>query len=762
MPVKSLGESLEASSNRPRIVLCLAGAVVLLLGVSVDVAWFLDARRIIAPIPGFPGMQFNAALGFVLVGAALMAAAISLRPANLVFTATLALLSGATLAQYLTGRDFSLDEFFIKDHINATNPFPGRMAPNSAICFLISALLSSLVDPRAKHPRRLSWIIVPTAMLLTSVLLTIVGQITGLSALYEGWLGSVGMAPNTALGFAVVGAGAGAYVALHGRPAAAAFRASLPALVALAGIVLAVGLWFALITQQYRGIERVTALRAQVLKATVASQIENRIEAMQRIAERMERGAYASQADWEHDAVLYLERVPGVALLAWRNLDGEIRRTAPGNPDPRATRFLDEHGADALAQVPPAAPGPRISPLFTQDDRVGFIATVPVRQGGAVAGSLQGVIDLGATLNVVIRIVAQNEFSVALYQNGEELYANPAPEPGLPGQTAVVVTTQLYGPPWEWRVWPATGLVQSLRTPLPEVTLVAVVLVSGLLALSIRLGQRALRQARELAQANQDLAREVSERRRAQESLAIYAEELRRSNTELGQFAYVASHDLQEPLRMISSYLQLLSKRYGEKLGQDADEFIQYAVDGASRMQLLINDLLAYSRVGRKEKELAPTPMESVLERCLRQLQPTIDENGASVTHGPLPEVLGDDVQLTQLLQNLIGNAIKFHGPDPPAVHVAAQRNGQEWVFSVRDNGIGIDPQYHQRIFQIFQRLHRRDEYPGTGIGLALCQKIVERHGGRIWLESRPGEGATFFFTLRPVPPELGRTRPHG
>ncbi len=226
------------------------------------------------------------------------------------------------------------------------------------------------------------------------------------------------------------------------------------------------------------------------------------------------------------------------------------------------------------------------------------------------------------------------------------------------------------------------------------------------------------------------------------------AEDLARSNAELEQFAYVASHDLREPLRMVASYTQLLARRYQGKLDADADEFIHYAVDGATRMQRLIDDLLAYSRVGTRNQACEPTDCEAVLAQALVNLSMAIEETGAIITHDPLPTLQADGTQLVQLFQNLIGNAIKFHGSRRPCVHVSARRCDREWIFSVRDNGIGIDPQYSERIFVIFQRLHRRDEYPGNGIGLAICKKIVQCHDGRIWLESTPGQGATFFFAL--------------
>lgn len=199
---------------------------------------------------------------------------------------------------------------------------------------------------------------------------------------------------------------------------------------------------------------------------------------------------------------------------------------------------------------------------------------------------------------------------------------------------------------------------------------------------------------------------------------------------------------------MVSSYTQLLARRYEGQLDERADKYIRYAVDGAMRMQALINALLVYSRAGRQPRVAEPVSSEDVLAAALRNLEAALAESEAKISNEPLPVVRSDPMQLMQVLQNLVGNAIKFRGEDPPRVHIAARRSGSEWVFSVRDNGIGIDPQYFERVFVIFQRLHTRTEHPGTGIGLALCRKIVEHHGGRMWVESAPGSGSTFFFTL--------------
>ena len=241
---------------------------------------------------------------------------------------------------------------------------------------------------------------------------------------------------------------------------------------------------------------------------------------------------------------------------------------------------------------------------------------------------------------------------------------------------------------------------------------------------------------------------DLTERKKAEATLVKKSEDLARSNADLAQFAYVANHDLQEPLRMVTSYVQLLDMRYKGKLDPDADEFIGYVVEGTKRMKQLLAALLDCSRVGTGGHPLQTVECEKVLENALQNLRMVLDETKGTVTHDPLPAIMADEMQIVQLFQNLIGNGLKFHGPQPPLIHISAKKKGTNWIFSFQDNGIGIDPQYFEKIFVIFQRLHARDKYPGTGIGLTIAKKIVERHGGQIWVESVKESGTAFYFTI--------------
>ncbi len=253
----------------------------------------------------------------------------------------------------------------------------------------------------------------------------------------------------------------------------------------------------------------------------------------------------------------------------------------------------------------------------------------------------------------------------------------------------------------------------------------------------------------ELVEANRNLQQEIAERKRAQAELARIVEELRRSNADLEQFAYSASHDLQEPLRMVSIYSEMLQKKFGSKLGASGEEFIEYIAKGASRMGQLLADLRTFIQTSEPAKKPAQkVHAGEALRSALENLTASIESSGASIVHGSLPWVRMHEFQLEQLFQNLIGNAIRYRSQEPPQIQITAERSGDEWTFSVRDNGVGIDPQYREQIFGMFKRLHSWDDSPGTGMGLAICKRIVERAGGRIWVESEPGRGSTFLFTI--------------
>ncbi len=292
------------------------------------------------------------------------------------------------------------------------------------------------------------------------------------------------------------------------------------------------------------------------------------------------------------------------------------------------------------------------------------------------------------------------------------------------------------------RQWQATEVdfIQQLATQ------VAIAIQQAILFEQLQQTNQALEKSKgELEERVRERTKEIKQ---VNQSLLQLNQDLSRSNQELEQFAYVVSHDLREPLRMVISFTNLLSQRYSERLDSEADKIIGFAVDGATRMEELIGDLLTYSRIGSQKIDFKPVNCNDVLDQVLSNLQLVIKETQAQIQRDSLPSILGDKIQLVQLWQNLIANALKYHGEELPIVEIGATAELDRWLFWVKDNGIGIEPEYSDRIFQVFQRLHTRQEYPGTGTGLAICHKIIERHGGKIWVESELGQGCTFYFTL--------------
>ncbi len=556
----------------------------------------------------------------------------------------------------------------------------------------------------------------------------------------------------------------------------------LPVL-ACAGIIIGTFLlWRSNIASERTHIGRALDLKSVAIRDTVQDQMESRILALTRMARRWEMRGRPSEKEWISDAALYVSHYAGYRSIAWVDQTLRARWVAPltGN---EALPGRDFKGDEAVSRVLENAKQWRdvavSAPLKDGDGDKLFAVAVPIFRENGFEGSIVGFFRTEELFDSILRREGGLGYSIELLSGGGPLYMKAGPGGIEPGWVRELDLSP-YGAPWKIRVWPARDALRSMETRLPAAILASGSLVALLLALVIHFGQvsshrakaaeganvelerevierkqfesLAERNAADLARSNVELELEVMERKRAEEEALKHSIELARSNAELERFAYVASHDLQEPLRVIAGYVQLLARRYSGRLDQSADEFISFAVDGANRMQKLINDLLVYSKVGTSGTEFALVNCKHVFNAALANLDAVIKESGAAVTSAELPNVYADPSQLGQIFQNLIGNAIKFRGKETPRVHVKADRNGGEWVFSVRDNGIGIDPQYNEKIFVIFQRLHAKDEYPGTGIGLAICRKIVEKHGGRIWVESQPGKGSNFRFTI----PEKG------
>lgn len=535
----------------------------------------------------------------------------------------------------------------------------------------------------------------------------------------------------------------------------------------------AVIIWKMLVQEERENIRRAVELKSAGAAYSIHDQMESRILALERMAKRWEGARWTES--WTIDALLYIRHYPGYRAIFFIDPSFRVKGAVPaarnGFEIGRDLRLDDRFYGALLASKSTGAAS--ISRPMTLDEGGVFAVTVPVFYRGEFDGFIAGVFDVKGTLDAMLERELGTGYSIAVFSGDEELYGmNSSPEAS---SLAMESDFALRSASWTVRVWPEGQVLKELKSPLPGFVLAAgsiASLFSGLiislavtakgrakateeanrrLEVEVRERKKAEKTAEirslELAMSNVGLEKEVAERKKAEDEAERRSREIERSNSELEQFAYVASHDLQEPLRVISGYLTLLSKRYRGRIEADADEFIGYAVDGANRLQGMIQDLLAYARIGKKS-EFAVVDLKDVLHNTVVNLKAVIDEHGAEITHDELPAITGDQTQLDHLFMNLVGNAIKYRGDEPPRIHVSSMRTDEEWVFSVRDNGIGIDPRHFDRVFVIFQRLHAKSEYAGTGIGLAICKKVVEGHGGRIWVESEPGRGSRFSFTI--------------
>jgi PAS domain S-box-containing protein len=777
-------ESVERSRRTPGIAPRLIGALVALAGALVLAGWAFDVAVLKSPLPGSVSMKPNAALGFVLAGLALLASSGSFstrstRQAGLgrLCALMLGLLGLLSLGEYLTGTSFGIDQLlFVEPGGAVGTSYPGRMAPDTALCFvLLGVTLWLTLGARESAP----------ALLLAVTFGTLVATL-GLAALLShsstdfgapGWWGLTMMAVHTAGLFVILGIAAsllawrqGALPWALGWGTTAAFASGLAVLV------------FVNLTTN-RGIVRMRQADHRVAQAEGTQQTLSRLLTDMARAQSDARG-YLMTGDDQ-----FLEAF-AAAMADCRAGLAEVDRLMAADPDHldaaeldrAATEALawwslsvDTHGANRLA----AEQRSRVSHGQLLMERVrAAIGRIQESQERSLSTHRQASRDLVAMAGGVVTagtLVSLGIFLAALLAVDRAAGERKRAE----AEAATVIRTSLdafWFQDLTGRILDANEafcrMLGYTRDELLRLSIQEIEMAETPERLAARGSRTAetggdrfetryrrkdgtlvdmdlsVRYVPSLGERLFVFARDVTKEKESAARLEKAAADLSTSNRELEQFAYVASHDLQEPLRMVSSYTQLLAERYRDQLDDKARQYIDYAVDGAVRMQRLINDLLVYSRVHSRGAAPVATDSHAVLGEALANLAAAIGESGALVTNDDLPTLPADPTQLLQLFQNLIANAIKFAGPVPPRIHVSARDLGREWLFSVRDNGIGIDPQYASRLFVIFQRLHTRQEYPGTGIGLALCRRVVERHGGRIWFESEPGQGSTFFFTF--------------
>ncbi len=731
----------------PGFIIILTGGFAVLLGLSVLIGWYSHNITLIQVRPNFVPMQYNTALGFLFSGMGIVAIAVSRLRLAQACGAVVAVIGLLTLIEYIFGLDLKIDQLFMQHYVTVKTSNPGRMAPNTALTFSFSGvfmLLQAKVFPGV--PRSVVSGIFGSVIIALGMV-PLFGYLTGVETAY-GWGYLTRVAVHTAVGFIMLGLGIIAYTWHISRREDHGTPRWIPVVAGISVLTISVLLWQALTANDTKKLRDNTRLEAGGYAAIVETAMNDRISMLVQLARRWQQEGRPSRERWQHDAEV-ISRQDGYQAIEWVDPSYHVRWIVPetGNEMVRnMPSAFEEKRHLALDKARERRDVSVTSAIKLKQGGTGFLVYVPIFVKNQFEGFILGVFQINGLLEAVLPKKVTAGYTLELYSDQNEIYrrGNDPLLVNIRGEANI----NFYDTQWHIKISPGYALLNRQESHLSEVILGLGAMMALLLALSIHFLQSTRVHAAGVLAANRRLREEVVVRKRAELNLEKQASSLVRSNTELEQFAYVASHDLQEPLRMVTSYMQLLEKRYKDKLDVDASEFIGYAVDGAARMKLLITDLLTYSRVGTQVEAFAQVDCETVLNGALANLSGLIEIEQAKVTHDPLPKVPGAATQLLQLFQNLVGNAIKFRGSEAPRVHISAQTEAKSWTFQVRDNGIGIAPEFHNRIFAVFQRLHDRVTYEGTGIGLALCKKIIERHGGDIWLESELGHGTVFYFTL--------------
>jgi signal transduction histidine kinase len=673
---------------------CHLACVVIAIGVLVVSGWLLNLPVLKSISPRFVAMNPLTAIFLILGGLTLRR--LAMRPADWfirVFALIIVLVNAAKLGQYFFGLDFNLDQLLFHAGTSPAPNFPANeIAPNTALTFFLCGLGLLLMDVETRRGFRPAQALFLSAAFI--VLVALIGYAYSVLPLYS--IGSaIPMALNTAIAFALF-----CLAGLSARPASGMMR---------------------IITSNTTG----GAMARRLLPAAIL--IPFLLGALRLFGERKDYFdiKFGASLFAVANTVIFTALIWINAKLLFIAEHEKARAERRLAAQYAVTRALAEFPADAARKV-----------LET------FGSTVEWQFGALWSvDEKANVLRCQTTWHADDADVADFESKTCrrVLNRGEGL-AGRVWNSGQPEWIEDVTRDKNFS---RVPIAVKAGLHGALAFPLQFDTTTFGVM--EFFSRDVELRDESLLQT--VGAIGSQIGQFI-ERRRAEDQLKQTTAELERSNTELQQFAYVASHDLTEPLRMVVSYLQLLADRNQSKLDAESQEFIGYAVDGAKRMQALINDLLAYARVDIRGRQFEPTNCEDALLVALANLKIAIQESNATIEHESLPTVNGDRIQLTQIFQNLIGNALKFRGDTPLRIQISAKRNGGEWIFQVKDNGIGIETKNFARIFVLFQRLHTRQEYAGTGMGLAICKKIIERHGGRIWVESAPGEGSTFFFTL--------------
>jgi len=752
-------------SSRPNLLVLAASSFVTVLGSLVLIAWHLRIPALIRILPSDSVVVYNTTLCFLLLGIGLYAVAAT-RPWLATVSGSICLMiSSLTLSEYFFGLDLGIDQALMINYIEAHVAFPGRMALSTAMGFLLSGISILLMSRDALETAvslgRTDAIGLAGTIVVVLGVMTILLFLTGMQVSY-GW-GKVdhSMAMPTAVGFVALGLGLVSWSWQRSRVASISEIRGLPFAVAAGGLTVTLLLWQAILVQEHRGLEATIASTVAQVESEIRARMEARMLTLARLAARQGRWEVLSQEDWTADAETIVRDFPGFQAISWIDSSLHVRWVSPlaGNEALVGSEITAEPQRRALFETVRETRAAAVSATIdlVQGGR-GFVMYIPISRGENFVGVVGGGFRADVLFAAILQGIAPG-YSLVVMTADEELYQRVSAGADLEAEWGQKTKIDFAGAQWQVRVWPQPTTLAEHQSLLPNWALSSGFLATILFSVVVALAQERHYRAQTMEITNRELLRENAKRKEAEEAVHALNIELERrvrertaalaqANADLQQLAYVSAHDLQEPVRMISTYTQLLARRYQGKLDDEADRFMSHTVEGATRIHSLLTDLLAYLQLDMGEHDRRAIPCEEILEAVLSGLHSTITATTAVITHDPLPTVQGNGTHLALVFRNLIENALTFRHAASPHVHVWAERRDEAWLFAVRDNGIGIDPGYAERIFLMFERLHTQAEYPGTGMGLTLCKKIVERHGGEMWVDSQLGQGATFYFTI--------------